>query len=114
MFNLRDIRADRFQVFFGCLHRWTSSQDMEEKLARLILLGGRSPRQNLARVIETLAESIIESNNAFIDTKILIKLSITNVFYDTEDPSQQASRVLNKSLSIPPKTGWGEQQANSR
>ncbi len=78
---------------------------MEEKLARLILLGGRSPGQNLTRVVETLAESIIEINRAFIDTKMLIKLSIANVFYDAEDPSRRVSRVLNKSLSIPPETG---------
>lgn len=83
---------------------------MEEKLARLILLHGRSPRQSLTTVIETLGESIIEINNAFIDTKMLIKLNITNVFYDAEDPPRQVSRVLNKSLSIPLKLA----RANSR
>lgn len=70
---------------------------MEEKIVRLLSVDGKQYRYNIMRVVKGLAESIIEINATFIDTKILIHSSMTNVFSTMEDHSQQVSQILHKS-----------------
>jgi hypothetical protein len=74
---------------------------MEENLTRLLFLYGKPNRHNALRAIKGLSDSIIEINASFIDTKLLIRPIITNVFSTAQDPLEQVSQSTGPSRCSP-------------
>lgn len=87
---------------------------MEENFVRLLLAHPRSFGNRITRVAQLLAESTIEVNDAFIDTKLLVKLTMINVYSTIEDSSKQVNQISLDSFSILLQSGQSDQQANPR
>ncbi|KAK1250181.1 hypothetical protein MKX08_010184 [Trichoderma sp. CBMAI-0020] len=68
-------------IFLGCLRRGTRST-IEDPIARLLLLPGGSPQVHLLDSIQALTRTVQQVNSEFLDTKLLTRASIYNVFND--------------------------------
>jgi hypothetical protein len=67
------------QIFLGYPHRWHSVYDMEGKIARLVFSGPKAPQSNALLHVKTLARAVIECNEAFVESKIVMSTEILSV-----------------------------------
>lgn len=83
--------ANELQIFFGCPHRCTSTQDMEDKVANLLFVD-KIPRPiGATRIIKEMGRSIIDINGSFAVSNTLSLPTIINVYSDAEDAALQMS-----------------------
>lgn len=76
------------QVFCGCPHRSLGLKDMEDRLAPLIFSGASGlTLRNVTLLLRNLAANVFESNNLFLETKVLLHSSLVNVYSRHEDQS---------------------------
>ncbi|RDL42485.1 uncharacterized protein BP5553_02464 [Venustampulla echinocandica] len=98
----RDIKTcTRFLIFFGCPHRCSSPQNMEEIVANLLLSGEKISRVGLSTTIKELARSIIEINEAFIKSKMPLLATIMSVYSETTDLALQVFNKFVTTLDLP-------------
>ncbi|RDW77997.1 hypothetical protein BP5796_05849 [Coleophoma crateriformis] len=88
-------------IFFGCPHRSINNQDMEDNIARLLLVSGCVQRHGFVSVVKRLAQSIIDINNDFLDTKMLIRPCIFNIFSTVQDPHHFVFDESTATMCIP-------------
>ncbi|KAK5629048.1 hypothetical protein RRF57_004763 [Xylaria bambusicola] len=77
--------ACRALVFFHCPHRSTNASDMEDKLARLLYSKSGNSRSQVRHHVATLpglAASVLEINESFIASKILLRSYLINIHDD--------------------------------
>lgn len=83
----------RFQIFFGCPHRSTSTQDMEDAIGSL-LYASQYPRPiGALRTIKEISGSVIEINGSFVLSKIPTVGTIVNYYSEEEDAALQVSTL---------------------
>ncbi|KAF4546017.1 uncharacterized protein LTHEOB_4669 [Lasiodiplodia theobromae] len=68
--------STKWIIFLGYPHRWHSVYDMEEKIARLVFSGPKAPQSNVMLHVKNLARAVIECNEAFVESKILLSAEI--------------------------------------
>ncbi|KAL6354269.1 hypothetical protein LRP88_11595 [Fusarium phalaenopsidis] len=94
---LMEFRTPEIRVFFGYPHRYETRGFLEEGISRLL-----SPMQyrpyvgNLLRTTKSLAQIVIEVNDAFLQTRLLTQANLVNVI-STNPPDQV--RVFEQSMS---------------
>ena len=92
------------QIFFGCPHRCSSTREMEDSIARLILANTTVCPRDIANTIGELSKSIIEINEAFLTSKIPLIANILNIYSEGQKiPSRVSCRIktiIHKLLSI--------------
>ena len=86
-----DAPANKLQIFFGCPHRCTSTQDMEDKVANLLFADEIRRFVGATGIIEEMGRSIIEINGSFAVSSMLSLLSIVNVYSEKENAALQVS-----------------------
>ncbi|KAI1416701.1 putative ankyrin repeat protein [Hypoxylon sp. FL1857] len=67
-------------IFLGCPHRALSMDDLEDQLHRLILLPGPAIRHRALLKVKHLATQVQVANENFLDSKLLDRAVIVNVF----------------------------------
>ena len=88
--------ANVVQIFFGCPHKCSSIEELENNIVRLLLANGNGSPYGIANTIRELARSINEINEAFFAFKIPLMTQILSVYSTEQEPS---SRVSFSSLS---------------
>ncbi|KAF4633299.1 hypothetical protein G7Y89_g4815 [Cudoniella acicularis] len=97
-------------IFFGCPHRCTSIQNMEDQVANLLF---NEPTPNIPLVnlaanfveywiyIKELATSIVNTNDAFVGSNLVSRIGIINVFSVVSDLSRQIFNKFATTLNVP-------------
>lgn len=66
------------QTFIGAPHRWRDTDDLSGKIAAFVF--SKSPAQANYTYARTFADSIISVSNSFLQTGVLARATIVNVF----------------------------------
>lgn len=65
-------------MFFSCPHRYSTIEDLEDYIGTLLSLNSSCPTSSVKK-IQSLAESVKETNDAFLETKFLIRAVVCNI-----------------------------------
>lgn len=58
---------------------------MEEKIARLVFSGSRLPKGDVLLHVKNLAKAVVECNQAFVESKVILGKRIDNVISTSTD-----------------------------
>ncbi|KAL6831423.1 ankyrin repeat-containing domain protein [Trichoderma sp. SZMC 28015] len=86
-------------IFLGCPHRGTRVQ-LEDSIARLLLLPGGSFRGSFLDSVSALTKTIMQVNCEFIDTKMLIRASVYNIYNDGNSPGDEVGASTRYSRTM--------------
>ena len=87
------------QIFFGCPHKCSSIQELENNIVRLLLSSDNACPYGVANTIRELGRSIIEINEAFLVFKIPLITQILSVYSTEQDPlSRVSSNLVSKEI----------------
>ncbi|RDW61987.1 hypothetical protein BP6252_11420 [Coleophoma cylindrospora] len=85
--SINDLTASL--IFFATPHRSISIQSMEDMLVRLLFKASDKTQIPPLQVVKGFAETIAEINGLFIDSKMLIRPVIFNLYSLLEDPAEK-------------------------
>ena len=94
--------TNKGQIFFGCPHRCSSTQELEDNVARLFLANGIACLRGITNTIRDLGKSIIQINEAFLAFKIPLTTGILSVYCKKQETSSgvscslESERLLSK------------------
>ncbi|KAK8252580.1 ankyrin repeat-containing domain protein [Phyllosticta capitalensis] len=87
--NQNDILScTKLLVLFGCPQRIHSLQDMEDSMTRLVFSGSKLPSNDILYSIKCLAKSVMESIEASVESKILLRANIVTIFSENKNPAR--------------------------
>ena len=76
-----DRNLTKQQVFYGCPHQAKSGTDMEEQLLRFLYINqGKHKLPPVLFSIHKVANAILETNSAYMDSKHMLFSDIMNVY----------------------------------
>ncbi|KAK0610000.1 hypothetical protein B0T17DRAFT_124747 [Bombardia bombarda] len=91
-----DIRSStRFLMFLCCPHRWTSTENMEDTCSRLLHFAKQT--SHISQATKALANSIIRINNSFVQTNLLARVAVVNMYASADRPID----MFIETLGIP-------------
>ena len=90
--RLGNVSTDLLQIFFGCPHRCSTARELEDRLARLLLVNEKMHPWSFATTIRDLRKSIVETNEAFLTSKIPLIANILNIYSTEQDKYSMVSR----------------------
>lgn len=76
---------------------------MEEKIARLVFSGPKAPQSNVLRHVKNLARAVIECNEAFVESKIILSaeiLSGRSTLTDLNESVRPRKNVLTELVDL--------------
>ncbi|KAH0557197.1 hypothetical protein GP486_005013 [Trichoglossum hirsutum] len=88
-YRLRASAVLTAHIFFGCPHRYTNAQDLEDRVANLWFASKNLRPIGAIRNIKELGRSIVEINGFFAVSNMPWLLDIVNVFSEAEDAALQ-------------------------
>ncbi|KLP12329.1 ankyrin 1 [Fusarium fujikuroi] len=93
--------STKLLVFFGCPHRTLDThQDTEILATRLEML---KPADSTATSLnlKSLARSIIDVNNSFLNTRVLTRANVINIISSKTDPVEKVFDTYTATLGVP-------------
>ncbi|KAI1033523.1 hypothetical protein LB503_008640 [Fusarium chuoi] len=93
--------STKLLMFFGCPHRTLDThQDIEILATRLDML---KPADSTATSLnmKSLARSIIEVNNSFLNTRVLTRANVINIISSKTDPVEKVFDTYTATLGVP-------------
>ncbi|KAL8349785.1 hypothetical protein RB598_005240 [Gaeumannomyces tritici] len=91
--------ATRLLVFLGCPHRCTSVEDMENSMTRLLFLA-ENHTVGISQAARRIAQSVIAANRAFLQTNLLARATVVNMFSTKANLNEQVFSMFTATLGI--------------
>ncbi|KAF6226268.1 hypothetical protein HO133_009134 [Letharia lupina] len=91
----------RCLIFFGCPHRCSSTRELEDSMARLILANKTVCPCDIANTIRELSKSIIEINEAFLTLKTPLIANILNIYSEEQEILSRIFDTFTSTLDLP-------------
>lgn len=91
---MRRTPTDVTQIFFGCPHKCSNVQELEDSIARLLLANENAHPCGVANTIMELGRSIIQINEAFLAFIIPFITHILSIYSTDPESSSRVSCSL--------------------
>ncbi|KAF4537180.1 Ankyrin domain protein [Lasiodiplodia theobromae] len=97
------------RIFFGYPHRSRSFQELTDALARLVFSSPEKVSSWSKGVVQThqLAKTIVECNNGFVESKMLLHASILNIFSEKPKVNEQIFDKYMATINLKDQELWG-------
>nr|RBR01853.1 hypothetical protein FVER53263_11220 [Fusarium verticillioides] len=99
--KLSELRRGQQPMFFGCPHRTLDTHhDIEILASRLEIL---KPADSIVTkaIMRCLARSVIDVNNAFLNTRVLTRANVINIISSKTDATERVFDKYTAALGVP-------------